>query len=70
MLERRLAPGSKNGPRHFTWFKTVVADYFQKKRDREMVTNPSNIGQDQGKVDGLTKEQFDSMTEALELKRF
>jgi hypothetical protein len=36
--ERGLRPGAKNGPRHFNWFKTVVADYFAQKRDRDLVT--------------------------------
>ena len=41
--ERGLCPGTKRGPRHFSWFKTVAADYFAQKRDREFVTgNPTS----------------------------
>jgi hypothetical protein len=29
--ERGLMPGTKYGPRTFSWFKTTVADYFQQK---------------------------------------
>ena len=61
--ERRLLPGRRHGPRHFSWFKTVVADYFQRKQFREMVFSPppSNGAGD------LSKEEFDSMTEAIEI---
>ncbi len=38
--ERRLQPGTKAGPRHFSWFPTVVQDYFARKRAREEVANP------------------------------
>jgi Helix-turn-helix domain len=39
--ERGLKPFTKHGPRSFAWFKTVVQDYFSKKRDRDEVANPS-----------------------------
>jgi hypothetical protein len=39
--ERGLKPFTKPGPRSFAWFKTVLQDYFTKKRDRESVANPS-----------------------------
>ena len=41
--ERGLRPGAKNGPRHLSWFKTVVADYFAQKRDRELVTGTGPV---------------------------
>lgn len=63
-FERGLKPGTKHGPRHFSWFTTVVADYFQKKHDREAVINPTNIGNSDNHR--LSEETFDSMTEALE----
>ena len=44
LFERGLRPGSKNGPRHFSWFKTVVADYFHQKHDRDWVVNPGARG--------------------------
>jgi hypothetical protein len=38
--ERGLKPGTLHGPRSFAWFKTVVGDYFTKKREREGAANP------------------------------
>jgi hypothetical protein len=38
--ERGLRPRTRNGPRNFAWFKSVVADYFHQKRDRESVYAP------------------------------
>jgi hypothetical protein len=61
--ERGLLPGSRNGPRRFSWFKTVVADYFQQKRIRETMFSPTPVN-DTGR---LSKEEFDSMTEAIEI---
>jgi len=47
--ERGLRPGTKMGPRHFSWFKTVVGDYFCKKSAREAVFTPPNAkGQPSG----------------------
>jgi len=34
--ERGLKPGTKNGPRHFSWFRAVVGDYFRQLRDRQL----------------------------------
>lgn len=59
--ERGLRPGTKCGPRQFSWFKTVVADYFMQKRYRGFVTG--NSGDSPA---GLAAEQFDTMTGALE----
>jgi hypothetical protein len=39
--DRRLRPGSRHGPRHFSWFKTVVRDYFQQKWDRSNPAAPA-----------------------------
>lgn len=61
--ERGFRAGTKHGPRSFAWFKTVVADYFQQKQFREMVYSP-RPSNDTGK---LSKEEFDSMTEAIEI---
>ena len=63
--ERGLRPGTKYGPRHFSWFKTVVADYFQKKSFREMVFTPPNPD-DHRSGAGLSKAEFDFMTDAIE----
>jgi hypothetical protein len=63
--ERGLRPRTKHGPRHFSWFKTVVADYFRKKRDREAVINPASVA---GAADQrLSSTEFDAMTDAIEL---
>lgn len=39
--ERGLKPFTRNGPRSFAWFKTVLQDHFTKKRERESAANPS-----------------------------
>ena len=39
--ERGLKPGSRNGPRHFTWFRTVIDDYFTQKEERLESANPT-----------------------------
>jgi hypothetical protein len=59
--ERGLRPGTKSGPRQFSWFKTVVADYFAQKRNREFV-----MGHVGGHPPTLSREEFDLMTGALE----
>jgi hypothetical protein len=65
--ERGLRPGTKHGPRHLSWFRTVVADYFLQKRSREEVYAPVNVEWDQRNGPGLSKEEFDSMTDAIEI---
>lgn len=60
---RGLLPGSRHGPRHFNWFKSVVADYFQQKQLRETVFATAPVS-DPGR---LSKEEFDSMTAAIEI---
>jgi hypothetical protein len=66
--ERGLRPGTKHGPRHFSWFKTVVADYFLQRRDREFVTNPplSSAEEDRCRA-GLSQADFDAMTAAFQI---
>lgn len=61
--ERGLLPGTKHGPRTFSWFKTAVADYFQQKSDREIVFLQSSNGQKQGI--GLSQDELDAMTDAF-----
>jgi Helix-turn-helix domain len=63
--ERRLRPGARHGPRHFGWFKTVVGDYFRQKSFREAVVTPPNVD-DQKNGAGLSKAEFDSMTDSIE----
>ena len=65
--ERGLRCGTRNGPRHWAWFKTVVADYFSQKRDREFVINPfGHANRKSGSGTGLNKADFDRMTATLE----
>lgn len=62
--ERGLRPGTRSGPRSFAWFKTVVADYFRKRRERDMAADPaaytptSSIAFSPG-------SEFDAMTDAF-----
>jgi hypothetical protein len=66
--ERGLRPGTRNGPRMFSWFPTVVGDYFRRKREREEVADP--IGYDawsERNETRLSKAQFNSMTDAIEI---
>ena len=66
LRERGLRPGTKHAPRHFAWFKTVVAEYFAQKHQRDYIVNPGRYGAwAEGTVSGLPKEQFDRMTEVL-----
>jgi hypothetical protein len=60
--ERGLRPGTKHGPRHFSWFKTVIADYFRQERERSCpaVAACANTA-------GLSKAEFDWMTEPIEV---
>lgn len=66
--ERRLLPGTRHGPRFFSWFKTAVADYFRQQRDGEMVYVPPDVDWDCRNGPGLSKSQFDSMTDAIEVE--
>ena len=65
---RGLKPGTKNGPRHWSWFKTVVQDYFARKREREENSNPCGhtawADRNEARSD---RETFDRMVEAIEL---
>jgi len=58
--ERGLHPGSRHGPRQFSWFPTVVGDYFRQKREREDLANPKGVP-----VERLNGAVFDAMTEAI-----
>jgi hypothetical protein len=68
--ERGLRPGTKNGPRRFAWFKSVVADHFQQKRNREMVYAPPEVDWDRRNGPGRSKDELDSMTNAIEVEGF
>jgi len=57
--ERRLLPGTRTGPRTFSWFPTVVGDYFGKRRARDGILDPpaSQLPMD--------AREFDRMSEAF-----
>ncbi len=65
--ERGLRPGTRNGPRHFSWFKTVVADHFQQKHNRETVYVPAEVDWNHRNGPGFSEQEFDAMTEAIEI---
>ena len=58
--ERGLRPGTRNGPRHLSWFRPVVGEYFHQKRDRQLPATAVHGGH-------LAVGDFDSMTEAIEV---
>ena len=62
--ERGLGYGTRNGPRQFSWFPTVVGDYFRRKREREEVANPPPTPHGTG---FLGPAELDAMTEAIEI---
>jgi len=64
--ERGLLPGTRNGPRHFSWFPTVVCDYFQQRRERECAANPAvNTPFASRNETRLEADEFDAMTDAF-----
>jgi hypothetical protein len=64
--ERNLRPGKRNGPRHFSWFVTVVGDYFRQKRAREEIAAPGrHAGSAAGTRNALNATDFERMTEAF-----
>jgi hypothetical protein len=66
--ERGLKPGTRNGPRNFNWFPTVVGDYFQKVCEREAAANPSGYEEwsDRNEI-MLSNLEMKSMTDAIEI---
>jgi hypothetical protein len=59
--DRGLKPGTRTGPRHFSWFKTAVGDYFRQKRGWEQPATPTSASY------GLDEGTFDRMTGTIEL---
>src|SRR5260370_9850139 len=57
--ERGLKPGTRNGPRHFSWFPVVVDEYFQRQRERQLPPSATDVQ--------FSQAQFDSMTAAIEI---
>ena len=60
--ERGLRPGTRNGPRHFSWFPTVVGEYFRKQRERRHSGDPIGVPDV-----NFSQAQFQSMTDAIEI---
>ena len=66
--ERGLKPFTEHGPRSYAWFKTVLQDYFAKKRERESAANPSGYHEWEGRNETrLSNAQFEAMTDAIEM---
>ncbi len=61
--ERGLRPGRRNGPRRFSWFRTVVGNYFREKRERQP-PSPAPVDGDQHR---LSEDRFTAMTAPLEV---
>jgi hypothetical protein len=60
--ERGLKPFTKNGPRSFAWFKTVLQEHFTKKRERESAANPSGYHEWEERNETiLRKAQFEAI---------
>jgi hypothetical protein len=68
--ERGLRPGTRLGPRRFAWFKSAVPDYFRQKRNREMVYAPPEVDWDRRNGQSPSREELDSMTDAIEVPGF
>jgi hypothetical protein len=62
--ERKLRPGTRNGPRHFSWFVTVVGDYFRQRLARKEIADP-HAGSAARARNELKATDFDRMTEAF-----
>ena len=60
--ERGLKPETRSGPRHFSWFPTVVGDYFRRRHERQQAANPTGVPDV-----GFSQAQFESMTGAIEI---
>jgi hypothetical protein len=64
--ERGLKSGTKNGPRHFSWFPTVVGDYFSQRREREEAANPIGYhGWEERNGTRFSRADCDSIREAF-----
>ncbi len=65
--DRGLRPGTKNGPRLWAWFPTVVQDYFERKERRREAANPVGYLEWVDRNDARWQQKFDEMTSVLEL---
>jgi hypothetical protein len=65
---RGLKPFTEHGPRSFAWFKTVLQDYFTKRRDRESAANPCGHAEWKGRNEArLSDMEFEDMTDPIEV---
>jgi len=67
--QRGLRPGTKHGPHYWSWFKTVVHDYFRQWRDREAVAS-LHAGHPPGSHNQVSKQErarLEAMHDVLEL---
>jgi hypothetical protein len=58
--DRGLKPGTRNGPRHYAWFETVIQDYFDQRDRRFEAANPSSY--EQGDSHNLAREKNKRVT--------
>jgi hypothetical protein len=65
--DRSLKPGTRNGPRSFAWFATVVQDYFTKRESREEIANPTGFveWEDRNEITLLNRKWFDELSDAF-----
>lgn len=56
-FERGLQPGTKNGPRHWSWFVTTVQDYFERDRERWESANPSGFAEWEDRNDFISEKR-------------
>jgi hypothetical protein len=65
--ERGLKPNTRNGPRSFAWFTTVVQDYFRKRQARDELANPTAAAESESRIEvgSQTRAQFDELTDAF-----
>ncbi len=64
--ERGLRPGTHHGPRSFSWFPTVVGEYFRAKRQREQLAALGEPGRRE--PGSLSAQTFMEMTAAIEIE--
>jgi hypothetical protein len=66
--ERGLKPGTRNGPRHWSWFPVTVADNIERWRQWEEAASPDGYHEWEARNEyRLSKTEFDGMTEAIEI---
>ena len=65
--ERGLRPGTRNGPRSFAWFATVVQDHFSKMEQRGEAANPTGFDawEDRNALRSMNRKQFDELTDSF-----